>query len=114
MTSPVELAVAFSSHRFSDTYDHLSPSVRWVSVGSSTTVGRDAVVEACEQAAGEMAGLRLDRRRFLMVAGEQAVAVDTVTAYVDPSGEESVVASCDIYEFETGRISVITSYTVEV
>jgi hypothetical protein len=30
MTSPVELAVAFSSHRFSDTYDHLSPSVRWV------------------------------------------------------------------------------------
>jgi len=114
MTSPEELAVAFSSHRFSDTYDHLSASVRWVSVGGTTTVGRDAVVEACEQAMAEMAETRLDRRRFLTISGHHAVAVDTVTAYVDPSGEESVVASCDIYEFEAGTISVITSYAVEV
>jgi limonene-1,2-epoxide hydrolase len=114
MASPEELAVSFSSHRFSDTYDHLTPSVRWVSVGSSTMVGRDAVVEACEQATAEMAELRLDRRRFLAIAGDAGVAIDTVTAYVDPSGEESVVASCDIYEFQDGRISAITSYAVEV
>ncbi len=114
MASPEELAVAFSSHRFSETYDHLSPSVRWVSVGSATMTGKDAVVEACDQATAAMAELRLDRRRFLTIAGDQGVAVDTVTAYVDPSGEESVVASCDVYEFEAGRIAVITSYAVEV
>jgi hypothetical protein len=114
MASIEELAVSFSSHRFSETYDHLSPSVRWVSVGSATIVGRKAVVEACDQATAEMAELRLDRRRFLTIVGDQGVAVDTVTAYVDPSGEESVVASCDIYEFEADRISAITSYAVEV
>jgi hypothetical protein len=114
MASPEELAIAFSSHRFSETYEHLSPSVRWVSVGSTTMVGKDAVVDACDQATTAMAELRLDRRRFLTITGDQGVAVDTVTAYVDPSGGESVVASCDIYEFEAGRIAVITSYAVEV
>lgn len=114
MATPEELATAFSSHRFSDTYDHLSSSVRWVPVGGTTIVGRETVVDACEQATAAMADLRLDRRRFVTVVGDQRVAVDTVTAYVNPAGEESVVASCDIYEFEAGHISVITSYAVEL
>jgi hypothetical protein len=114
MTSPQALAEAFSHHRFSDTYDHLSPDVRWVAVGGATTVGRTAVVEACELAGVELAALTLERRRFLTICGGDRVAVDTVTRYVDPSGEESNVASCDIYEFEHDLLSVITSYTVEL
>lgn len=50
MAAPEELAVAFSSHRFTDTYDHLSASARWVSVGGSMIVGHDSVVDACEKA----------------------------------------------------------------
>jgi len=114
MTSLEALAAAFSDHRFPDTYDHLSPDVRWVSVGSGATVGREAVISACEAAGAELAALQLERQRFLTIAGPNGVAVDTVTKYVDPSGEESVVASCDIYEFDRDLITVITSYAVEV
>jgi hypothetical protein len=42
------------------------------------------------------------------------VAVDTLTKYVDPAGDESLVASCDIYELDGDLITVITSYAVEV
>jgi len=114
MTSLEALAVAFSDHRFPDTYDNLAPDVRWVAVGSGATVGRDAVVSACEAAAVELGALQLERQRFLTIAGPNGVAVDTLTRYVDPSGDESVVASCDIYEFDGDLITVITSYAVEV
>jgi hypothetical protein len=86
-----------------------------VGVGRERSDGRPRrVISACQAAGAQLAALELERQRFLTIAGPNGVAVDTVTKYVDASGEESVVASCDIYEFDGDLITVITSYAVEV
>src|SRR4051794_6701999 len=114
--NPLQIAEAFSGHRFPETYDHLAADVSWVLPGQATIEGRDAVVAACTSSADEMAQLAsAEFRRFVSVAGDRVAAVDAVGRYVSEDGSVSVVSSADIYEFDDdGRVRVITSYAVEL
>ena len=47
MSTPREVAEAFSGHRFHDAYPALADDVRWVAVGAGEIVGRQAVVDSC-------------------------------------------------------------------
>ena len=109
-----DIAEAFSSHRFADTYDSLAPDVRWVAIGDGLTVGRDAVVDVCEGTLRALAGTTTEFLRFVVADGGDTVAVDAVGRYVDATGEATAVASCDVFEFRNGQVRQITSYTVEV
>lgn len=109
-----DLAEAFSSHRFRDTYDHLAVDVTWVSVGGSITRGREAVVAVCEGTLVELAGTTTEFTRFRSVADTATAAVDVVGRYTAADGGTSTVASCDIYEFDGDSIARITSYAVEL
>ena len=111
-----EIAEAFSSHRFGETYDHLAADVRWVLPGQGAIEGKAAVVETCDSSAAEMAQLAsVEFTRFVSVAGDRAAAVDAVARYESPDGSVSVVSSADIYEFDgEGRVTTITSYAVEL
>jgi ketosteroid isomerase-like protein len=114
MSSPREIAEAFSGHRFRDAYPALSPDVAWTCVGAVLLTGRQAVVDACE---GTLAGLATgtaEFQRFLVIADGDTVAVDAVGRYTDADGGVSVVSSCDVYEFQDGMLTTITSYTVEL
>ena len=112
----LQIAEAFSGHRFTETYEHLSADVRWVLPGQLLVEGRDAVVAACDSSATEMAQLvSTEFSRFVSVAGDGVAAVDAIGRYVDGEGNVSVVSSADIYEFDgDGRVTSITSYTVEL
>jgi len=114
MTSPQQIAEAFSGHRFSDAYDHLAADIQWVLIGGETIQGRDQVIRACEQTAAELTETTTEFLRFLTIAGTGAVAVDAVARYVGADGTTSVVSSCDIYEFDKGVVAAITSYTAEL
>jgi hypothetical protein len=92
MTTPRQIAEAFSGHRFADVYAALAPDVRWTAVGEGLLTGRQAVVDACKA----------------------TLAVDAVGHYLDADGAVSVVSSCDIYEFHDGALQAITSYAVEL
>ena len=109
-----DVATAFSSHRFRDTYDHLAPDVIWIAVGGSTTHGKEGVVTTCEDTLAELADTTTEFTRILSVADDTTAAVDVVGRYTAPDGGISTVASCDIYEFRDHQISRITSYTVEL
>lgn len=106
-----EIAESFSRHRFADAYPHLAPDVRWVAHGADDTIGRDAVVAACENTLAELRDTTTTFRTFRSVVGTDAVVVDVVAEYTGPDGE-FVVASCDLYDFRDGVITTITSYTV--
>ena len=108
------IAESFSRHRFAETFPHLADDVRWVAVGQVTMQGRQAVIDACEAATAEMAGLTVEFTRFVSIAGPDGAAVDVVARYVDADGNVSVVSSCDIYEFADGLLATITSYAVEL
>jgi ketosteroid isomerase-like protein len=115
MTNPIKaVAEAFSSHRFREAYDSLAPDVAWVSVGGSTTRGKDAVVAVCEETLSELAETTTEFVRFCSVADDDTAAVDVVGRYTDADGNVSVVASCDVFETTDGRVARITSYTVEL
>ena len=116
MTTPRETAEAFSGHRFRDAYAALSPDVRWTAVGEGVVTGRRSVVDACEATLTELATTTTTFSRFVVVADAdgRTAAVDVVARYVDAYGAESVVSSCDVYEFADGQVTTITSYAVEL
>ena len=107
------VAEAFSGHRFTETYPHLAEDVIWVARGQSTTVGREAVIAACEAASAELATMSTEFTTFRTVDGGDTLAVETVGRYVDTDGT-SCVASCDLYTFVDGRLARIVSYAVDV
>ena len=116
MNTTVKVAEAFSGHRFTEVYDRLAEDVRWVLVGQAVIEGREAVVAACETSASEMAQLAsTEFSRFISVGDERVAAVDAIGHYVGTDDSTSVVSSCDLYEFDPeGRVTVITSYAVEL
>ncbi|MBM7503723.1 nuclear transport factor 2 family protein [Agromyces aurantiacus] len=113
--STEKLARAFSSHRFDVVLPHLADDVCWTNVGSPTLLGRKAVKKALERTAAELAEVTTEFQRFRSVLGEDSVVVDSLARYTDASGDVSVVASCDLYDFDgEGRITEIVTYTIEL
>ena len=109
-----KIARAFSSHRFELALPHLADDVVWTLVGADPLIGRKAVKKACERTAAELAGVTTEFQRFRTVVGEDSVVVDSLARYTEPGGDVSIVASCDVYDFDDGRITEIVSYTVEL
>jgi ketosteroid isomerase-like protein len=108
------IAEAFSSHRFADAYPYLADDVRWHLVGGPILQGAGEVRAACEATLSELEDTRTEFRRFRTIVGRDTVVVDAIGVYHDPTGMDSTVASCDIFDFADGRISAMTSYTVEL
>lgn len=108
-----DVARAFSGHRFEETFDHLAPDMKWILVGQGRVEGAAAVVEACQASAAEMAQVETTWLRFVTAGSGDSVAVDAIGRYDGPDGL-SVVSSCDIFEFDHGKVTTITSYAVDV
>lgn len=108
------LAEAFSRHRFTTTYDHLAADVTWTARGESQTVGRDAVIAACESSAQELGQMTTEFLTFRLVADGATVAVETVGRYQESEQDPTFVASVDLYDFDDGLLTRIVSYAVEI
>lgn len=110
-----KIARAFSSHRFELALPHLADDVIWTLVGGETLIGRKAVKKAIERTTADLASVTTEFQRFRTVVGEESVVVDSLARYTDAGGDVSIVASCDLYDFDAdGRITEIVSYTVEL
>lgn len=114
MLTSRQVAEAFSGHRFREAYDALAADVRWTSVGEGETAGRQGVIDACEASLAELSAGTAEFLRFVVIAEDDAVAVDTVGRYTDAGGEVSVVSSCDVFAFSAGLLTAIRSYAVEI
>ena len=103
---PLQIAEAFSGHRFTETYDELAANVRWVLPGHPPIEGKEAVVSACSSAADEMAQLASSEfSRFVSVAGDRVAAVDdAVGRYVSSDGDVSVVPRPPTSTSSTSRV----------
>ena len=111
-----QISEAFSSHRFTETYEQLADGVRWELDGEGVIEGKGAVVAACESSTVEMAELAsVEFSRFESVAGDRLAVVGAEARYEEPDGSVSVVSSADVYEFDgEGQVTTITSYAVEL
>ncbi|KZE94837.1 hypothetical protein AVP42_00764 [Agromyces sp. NDB4Y10] len=113
--STEKIARAFSSHRFDVALPRLADDVIWTVVGSDPIVGRKKVKKAVERTAAQLAEVTTEFQRFRSVVGEDSVVVDSLARYTDAAGDVSIVASCDLYDFDgDGCITEIVSYTIEL
>jgi len=111
----VELARAFSEHRFTDVLPHLHESVVWASPGGDDVTGPEGVERVCGLTADYLAGVETEFVRFRVIEAGAIVVVESEATYTAADGEVDRVASCDLYEFDAdGRIAAITSYNVEL
>ncbi|MCK8607885.1 nuclear transport factor 2 family protein [Agromyces sp. C10] len=111
--STEKIARAFSSHRFDVALPRLADDVIWTVVGSDPIVGRKKVKKAVERTAAQLAEVTTEFQRFRSVVGEDSVVVDSLARYTDAAGDVSIVASCDLYDFDgDGCITEIVSYTI--
>lgn len=110
----VDIALAFSRHRFDHVIPHFADDIEWDMVGDEVVKGSDAVVRVCTDAADDLSRTTVTYIRNEAVVGEHAVAVDTLAEYRDHDGAVSMVASCDLLSFTEGKISMIRSYNIEV
>ena len=108
-----QIARAFSSHRFDETFAHLAEDATWNLVGQARIEGRDAIIETCRGTAGENVAVETSWLRFVSAGTGDVVAVDAIGRYAGPDGT-STVSSCDIFEFDGDSITTITSYAVEL
>lgn len=116
---PERIARAFSGHEFEGVLPFIAADAVWTLTGGDPITGADAIAVACRDSAGYLAGVstRFDRFRVIVSAesaGAQSVVVDSLAEYTEQDGTSSVVASCDIYDFEGGQVTAITSYTTEL
>lgn len=115
MTSANEqAALAISSHRFDEAIPFVAEDVVWDVVGAGIVNGRDDLVEACRTLQTELIGTTVTFERLRAIVAADSVVVDSVATYTDSAGDESVVASCDIYDFAGDRIVAIRSFNVEL
>ncbi len=111
--NPIEIAEAFSRHQFAITFDSFAPNIEWRNLGGAHHIGKDAVIEACEQSSNYLNTVRTAFTRFRTMVATDCVVTDAQADYLDDN-KNSTVASCDIYDFVDGRLTTITSYTVEI
>lgn len=112
-TTQTEIAVAFSHHQFATTFEHFASGIVWCNLGGENYVGKQAVIDACNQSSDYLNTVRTTFTRFRTIATTDCLVIDAEADYLD-GDETSTVASCDIYDFVDGQLSVIRSYTVEI
>ena len=113
-TAASKVAEAFSSHRFSQVYPHLADDVRWRNVGGDDIIGRDLVVAKCEESAQYLSSVTTTFAQLETIPAGDYVVVQSEATYTDGGGDESRVASCDVYQFAGDMLVAITSYNVEL
>lgn len=109
-----QIAEAFSHHDFEAAYPYLTEDVRWNIVGQRRVEGKEKVIAVCRESAAYLTGVVTNFVKFRTVVTDDCVVIDSVAEYTNKEEKPSYVASCDIYDFTNGKVSEITSYTVEV
>lgn len=108
-----QIAEAFSSHRFVDTYPYMADEIKWDIVGREELMGREAVIDRCDKSAKFLETVSTIITKLKINRAETFVVVEGGAQFQDQEDQSSSVASCDVYQFSDGRLVEITSYNVE-
>lgn len=109
-----QIAEAFCSHRFVETYPYMAEEIKWNIVGGEELVGRDAVIDQCDQSAKFLETVSTTFTKLKIYRAETCVVVEGAAQYQDQEDQISSVASCDVFQFSNGQIVEITSYNIEL
>jgi hypothetical protein len=109
-----QISEDFSRHHFEQTYPFLSDSIEWHLIGDKVLVGKDSIMETCNQSAQYLKGVKTQFKKFNIVKNDKSVVIDSLADYIDENNAITTVASCDIYAFVGAQLTQITSYCIEI
>jgi ketosteroid isomerase-like protein len=112
--APAQIAEAFTSHRFADTYPYMADDIKWSMVGGQEFVGREAVQARCAWAMKFLETVTTTLTKQRIYPAEPCVIVEGAAEFRHQQGHISRVASCDFFRFSEGRLVEITSYVIEL
>ena len=109
-----QIAEAFCSYRFVVTYPYLADEIKWDIVGREELMGREAVIDRCNQSAKFLETVSAIITKLKINRAETFVVVEGAAEFQDQENQTSSVASCDVFQFSDGRLVEITSYVIEL
>ena len=109
-----QIAEAFCSYRFAETYPYLADEIKWNIVGTEELVGREAVIDRCTASAKFLETVSPTITKLKINRAETCVVVEGAAQFQDQENQTSSVASCDVFQFSDERLVEITSYVIEL
>lgn len=108
-----QIAEAFCSHRFAETYPYMADEIKWNIVGREELIGREAVIAQCNMGMKFLATVSTTYLKLKTYRAETCVVVEGAAQFQDQENQTSSVASCDIFQFSNGKLVEITSYVID-
>ena len=109
-----QIAKAFCSHRFSETYPYMADEIKWNIVGQEELVGREAVLAQCKKGLKFLETVSSTITKLVTISAETCVVVEGGAQFQDKDNQTSSVASCDVLQFSEGQLVKITSYVIDL
>lgn len=112
--SILQIAQAFSNGEFSQVYEHFADHIVWNVVEENEFIGKNAVIQNCEQVRKYFDSVTTDFKTILVMGDHNKVVVNGTGEFIRDGKTLLFVSACDIYEFnDLKRIERITSYCIQ-
>ena len=110
-----QIAEAFCSHRFAETYPYIADEIKWNIVGREEVLGREAVIARCAESMKFLETVSPTITKLKIIHAETLVVVEGAAQFQDHENQtSSVVASCDVFQFSDEQLVEITSCVIEL
>jgi len=109
-----QIAEAFCSYRFAETYPYMADDIKWTIVGRQELTGRDAVIAQCAGATKFLETVTATITKLKINRAETFVVVEGAAQFQAQANQITSVASCDVFQFSGQRLVEITSYVIEL
>jgi hypothetical protein len=109
-----QIAEAFCSHRFAETYPYMADEIKWNMIGREELIGREAVIAHCNKGVKFLEIVSSTITKLKIYRAETCIIVEGAAQFQDRENQTSSVASCDVFQFSNGKLIEITSYVIEL
>lgn len=111
--SNLEIAEAFSSGKFEQTYNRLAENIEWTVFGEKVMQGKDQVIAECDEVKEYFNSITTDFTNYNSIGNGNRIAINGHALFIRDGKTVAEVNACDVYEFdENGLITSIKSYCI--
>lgn len=109
-----EIANAFSNGEFTKTYPYLADKITWTVVEENTFIGKQAVINNCEQVANYFKSVSTVFKTLNVVEDAHRVVINGTAEFLKNNKRVAFVSACDLYEFDSdNQLVKVTSYCIQ-
>lgn len=107
-----EIALAFSTGKFSEGYEYLAPDASWEIVGEKLLHGKQVIIDYCENTAAYFETVETNFTPGHVLQDGNQVVINGTAVFTNKEQKITMVSSCDMYAFDDGLLKRMTSYCI--